>query len=243
MTDLPTGLHTYVVNLARRADRRVRMTTELPDELPVSFTSDWHGSFDGRTLTRGMVEDRGYRLFPWRVDSTNPWWSRPLKLGEIGCSLNHLACWHDAAAHGYDPVLILEDDACLVPDFVTRLGDGLAQLRHERDWDLIYLGRVPQEPDQGCWGQFAVPGYSHCTFGYLLTQHAVHTLLTAGFEQALMPVDEFLPALYTDHPRRDVQHRFPKKLTALAFEPPLVTQLPKDVAGSDTEDTAYIDDS
>jgi collagen beta-1,O-galactosyltransferase len=33
---------------------------------------------------------------------------------------------------------------------------------------------------------------------------------------------------------------YPKRLRAYALEPPLVTQLPKDEAGSDTEASAFV---
>ena len=36
-----------------------------------------------------------------------------------------------------------------------------------------------------------------------------------------------------------MRHRYPPCLRAYAFDPPLVTQLPKDLAGSDTEATQF----
>ncbi|MGP4050244.1 hypothetical protein [Streptomyces sp. 2A115] len=63
-------------------------------------------------------------------------------------------------------------------------------------------------------------------------------MLNARLDQAILPVDEFLPALYTEHPRPDVRARFPRRLTALAFDPPLVTDLPADGEDSDTRDSA-----
>lgn len=74
----------------------------------------------------------------------------------------------------------------------------------------------------------------------MLTQHAARLLLSAGLGDALIPVDEFLPAMYLDHPREDVRARFPARLGALAFDPPIVQQLPKEIAGSDTEDTDFV---
>lgn len=51
----------------------------------------------------------------------------------------------------------------------------------------------------------------------------------------------FLPAMYLDHPRADLRARYPRRLRALAFDPPLVTQLPKESAGSDTEASPFAD--
>lgn len=88
-----------------------------------------------------------------------------------------------------------------------------------------------------------VPGYSHCTFGYVLSLPGVQAVLAAGLDRALIPVDEFLPALYIPHPRPDVRALFPPRLRALAFDPGVVTQRRKDDAGSDTEDSDFVDPS
>lgn len=236
-------LRCYVVNLPRRSDRRAWMQRTLPADLAVTFTSDWTGLFDGQTLTLTDLDAAGYKLFPWQIESDNPWWSRPLKYGEISCTLAHLACWRDAADRGDEPyVLILEDDAVLTDGFVAALLDGLDRLEQAGvEFGLLYLGRFPLEPDHDAVPGFVVPGYSHCTFGYVLARKALDVLLGAELEHAIVPVDEFLPALYIDHPRSDLRARFPQQLTALAFEPPLVRQRPKDEAGSDTEDSEFVE--
>lgn len=203
----------------------------------MTFTSDWCGPFDGRDLTLPLIAREGYRLFPWRIDSSNPWWWRPLKYGEIGCTLSHLYCWQDIVRRELPIAAVLEDDVVLTDDFLECLVKGLAAALGR--FDLLYLGRFPQAPDRGHNGGFAVPGYSHCTHGYLLTLRAAR-LLTADLGDALIPVDESLPAMYIDHPRADVRTRFPARLRALAFNPPLVHQLPKLSAGSDTEDTEFV---
>jgi GR25 family glycosyltransferase involved in LPS biosynthesis len=232
----------YVVNLKRRRDRREWMEGIIPPELPVTFTSDWDESFDGQDLDLARLQAEGRGLFPWRIESDNPWWSRPLKLGEIGCTLAHLACWQHAAAAGEQPfVLVLEDDAALASGFLAALLAGLRRLAdHRCTFDLLYLGRYALEPDRPAVTGFVSPGYSHCTYGYLLTRAALEAVLATRLDQAIIPVDEFLPALYIEHPRADVRARFPRQLTALAFAPPLVRQLPKQQAGSDTEDSAFV---
>jgi GR25 family glycosyltransferase involved in LPS biosynthesis len=216
------------------------MTRRLPAELPITFTSDWDGPFDGHDLDCASLDAAGYRLFPWQIESDNPWWSRPLKYGEIGCTLAHVACWADAAVRSEPYVLVLEDDAVLADGFVPRLLETLDAIERARRFDLLYLGRFPLEPDTPALPGVVVPGYSHCTFAYLLTRRAVAFLLAARLDQAVVPVDEFLPAMYHPHPRHDLRRRFPPALDALALDPPLVAQLPKNVAGSDTEDSAFV---
>lgn len=161
-----------------------------------------------------------------------------MKYGEVGCTLSHLYCWQDIVRRAVPIAAVLEDDAVLTDDFPQCLLNGLAEVSGR--FDLLYLGRLPQEPDRGSDNGFAVLGYSHCTYGYLLTLHAARLLLAADLGGALIPVDEFLPAMYIDHPRADVRTRFPPRLRALAFDPPLVHQLPKLTAGSDTEDTEFV---
>ena len=89
-------LNTYVVNLKRRADRRARMERVLPAGWDVKFTSDWDGPMDGQAIDPDNLPDFG--LYPWEIKSDNPWWNRPLKLGEIGCAISHWMCWQHAAA-------------------------------------------------------------------------------------------------------------------------------------------------
>ncbi|RJQ77660.1 glycosyltransferase family 25 protein [Pseudonocardiaceae bacterium YIM PH 21723] len=230
-------LRTYVINLPRRPDRRAWISRTLPPELKVTFTSDWTGPYDGRDLTVEALHDAGYALFPWQIDSDNPWWNRPLKFGEIGCTLAHLACWQDAEVAGDERfIVVLEDDAVLPTNFDVEL---IAGLNRAPAFDLLYLGRVPLEPDLRQIDGFAVPGYSHCTYGYVVSRAGLRRLLRTGISQALVPVDEFLPAMYVHHPRPDLQAQFPQQLTALAFDPPLVKQRPKEEAGSDTEDSEF----
>jgi glycosyl transferase family 25 len=241
----PGDLAIYVVNLPRRGDRRARMRCLLGPDLLVTYTSDWMGPFDGQSLTAADLRESGHGLFPWEINSENPWWSRPLKTGEIGCTLAHWHCWLDAHSRQAPYALILEDDTVVEAGFLDELLRELERFEEERGelpapFDLLYLGRYQLEPDTPGPPGFVVPGYSHCTFAYLLTRAAVVHLLHTRLSESIIPVDEFLPAMYIDHPRLDVRTRFARRLQALAFEPALARQLPKDVAGSDTEDSPFV---
>jgi glycosyl transferase, family 25 len=233
-------MRAYVVNLKRRPDRRARMERILPAMWDVQFTSDWDGPMDGQAIDPDDLP--GFGLYPWELPGDNPWWSRPLKLGEIGCAVSHWMCWHKAARDGADPALILEDDVVLGEHFAARLASRLAQLSAiDPRWDLLYLGRWAQDGEDRAVAEGIVhPGYSYCTFGYLLSDPGLRAMLGCGFERALIPVDELIPALYMNHPRPDVRALYSPRLRAYALEPPLVTQLPKNEAGSDTEASAFV---
>jgi glycosyl transferase family 25 len=220
----------YVLNLARRADRRERIVRMLPPELPVIFTTDWAGPFDGQRLDRADLHKHGIGLFPWQIESDDPDWSRPLKLGEIGCALHHLASWRDAWQVGTEPyVVVFEDDAVLAPDFLDQLITGLRRLEDGPGFDLLYLGRIHYERDgeEPALPGFVRPGLSYGTHGYLLRRAALPVLLGAGLDRAVIPADEFLPCMYLDHPRVDLRAHFPKRLRALAFTPTIVGDPPR----------------
>jgi glycosyl transferase, family 25 len=228
----------FVVNLARRPDRRAWMERILPTAWDVEFTTDWPGPLDGADIEPDDL--RGLHLFPWQTESSNEWWNRPLKLGEIGCAVSHWLCWQRAVALHSTRALVLEDDVTLVPRIEHVLEARLAELAAlDPEWDLVYLGRWALEPrsDVPVAPGIVRPAYSYCTFGYMLSATGLAKVLDVQYERAIIPVDELLPALYMPHPRADVRRRYPPCLNAYAFDPPLVTQLPKEVAGSDTEAT------
>src|SRR5690606_13137027 len=113
---------TYVVNLPRRKDRRAWISARLPSAMTVTYTSDLDVVIDGRQLATSDLQALGIKLFDWQIDSDNPWWNRPLKYGEIGCTPAQLACCNHAETHSAAPYTpILEDDATLPPDFAPRL--------------------------------------------------------------------------------------------------------------------------
>jgi collagen beta-1,O-galactosyltransferase len=216
------------------------MEQVVPAAWNAEYTTNWSGPLDGQTIDPDDLP--GVELFPWQITSDNPWWNRPLKLGEIGCAVSHWMCWVKARQANADRILVLEDDVKIVDDCDYHLTIGLKTLtKLDPTWELVYLGRWLRGTDMPFADGFVRPGYSFCTFGYLLNADGLDKVLAAGFEQALIPVDEFLPALYMDHPRADVRERYHKCLNAYAFEPPLVTQLPKDEAGSDTEASEFLD--
>ena len=162
-------LKAYVVNLKRRADRRARMERVLPAAWDVQFTSDWDGPMDGQAIDPDDLP--GFGLYPWEIPSDNPWWCRPLKLGEIGCAISHWMCWQKAAKDGADPALILEDDAVLADHCAELLQARLARLSIvDPHWDLLYLGRwALDDEDRSVAEGIVQPGFSYCTFGYLLS--------------------------------------------------------------------------
>lgn len=240
-----------MINLKRRPDRLQAVKDSIPDEWvrEACFTTDWPGPVDGNTITGPAdLEKAGITLYPdWKLEgSANSFWNRPLKLGEIGCSFSHLSVWRRAKAlfeadPAIDHVVVLEDDVYVKDKRAApgRLRD-IVQSAHRVDpgWGLIYLGRVLQhgQVDRPLKGTGLVkPGFSYCTYGYILSRLGLDQVLDAHLEENLIPSDEFLAACYTMHPRRDISRLFPPVLHAYAASPDLVYQRTKRDGGSDTE--------
>lgn len=215
------------------------MERVLPAAWDVQFTSDWDGPVDGPSIDHAGLP--GFGLYRWELPGGDLRWSRPLKPGEVGCAISHWMCWQQAVADGAGSALILEDDAVLAGHFAPRLQSLLTRLwTTDPHWDLLYLGRrAAGDEDTPVTEGIVRPGYSHRASGYLLSASGLHKVLSAGFERALIPVGEFLPALSLDHPREDIRSLYPKRLSAYALKPALITQLPKGEGGSDTGASAF----
>lgn len=202
---------------------------------------------DGLEVSERSLQVHGISLFEgWRQpDSLVHYHARDLKPGEIGCAMSHWLLWRRIADDGLRAALILEDDVLLAPGFGASLGAKLEELAAAMpDWDLCYAGRrritvppfveppVPEEPEiaEG----LVAPGFSYCTHAYVISAAGARRLLDAGFERHLVPVDEFIPALYARHPRGDVRTCFGEgdRLHAAAIVPDIAFQ---DGQGSDTE--------
>jgi glycosyl transferase family 25 len=233
------NIKTFVINLKRRTDRKERIRAAIPHILDVEFTSDLGMDVDGRNLSKDVLDN--FSLFPWQINSDNFWWNRPLKKGEIGCSLTHLHCWNHIVETDIGISLILEDDIIFSEKFCTKLELILDKLRNRQlEWELLYLGREPLQNDELLFEDIVKPGYSFGTFAYMITYNGARKLLDAHFERSLIPADEFLSAMCVHHPRPDVSKRFKPNLNAYAVKPPLVSILPGDETDSDTENSDFI---
>jgi GR25 family glycosyltransferase involved in LPS biosynthesis len=92
------GLHVYVINLDRRADRLKRITKQLND-LGISF-------------------ERFKAIDQIDINSS----------GIVACAMSHKAVLQDAILNGYDKILVLEDDALFVDNFKEELNEAMSQV-------------------------------------------------------------------------------------------------------------------
>jgi collagen beta-1,O-galactosyltransferase len=226
----------FVVNLARRPDRRARMERIVPAAWAAEYTTDWTGPTDGAAMAPGDLD--GFGLFPWATQSDNEWWNRPLKLGELGCAVSRLALLAARGEAGCGADADLEDDVSFAAGVEVQVEERVAELETiDPAWDLVYLGRWALEGE----AETEVPRGDRAPGLQLL-----HVLLHVERGRAVQGARRGLRA--RPHPGRRAAARLvsgpstrrcpaPPSPAAvgLAFEPPLVVQLPEDVAGSDTD--------
>lgn len=155
------------------------------------------------------------------------------------------------AARGLAQVLVLEDDVRFERNFRGRLEQLMEEVATQKlQWDLIYLGRKQVSPEEevaveGLPG-LVVAGYSYWTLAYTLSLAGARKLLASQPLRRMVPVDEFLPIMFDQHPNEQYkEHFWPRDLRAFSTRPLLAS--PTHYAGdtgwlSDTETSSPWDD-
>ncbi|NWH34001.1 GT252 galactosyltransferase, partial [Chloropsis hardwickii] len=213
----------FMINLKRRKDRRDRMLRTLYEqEIAVKVVE----AVDGKALNTSQLKALSIEMLPGYRD---PYSSRPLTRGEIGCFLSHYYIWKEVVSRGLEKTLVIEDDVRFEHQFkrkLMRLMDDIEQA--QLDWELIYIGRKRmqvQEPER------AVPNvrnlveadYSYWTLGYAISLHGAQKLIGAEPFSKMLPVDEFLPIMYNKHPvTKYMEYYESRDLKAFSAEPLLV---------------------
>lgn len=230
----------FMINLERRAERRALMELSFKE---LGMEVKTYKAVDGRDLDINDLGKFGITLMPNYAD---PYHKRPMKTGEVGCFLSHYFIWKQAVERGVAKTLVLEDDIHFVPYFRHKLLLLLNDLEH-MDWDLVYLGRkILLDADEVSTSNHTVkPLYSYWTLGYLVSLQGARKLMAAEPLTKMLPVDEFLPIMFDQHPNDTWKAHFPhRNLNAFSAAPLLVH--PTHYTGqegyiSDTEDSHIVD--
>jgi GR25 family glycosyltransferase involved in LPS biosynthesis len=180
----------YVITMEGESARQVYMKSQL-DGLGVPFEF-WQANRGSRLERQGLIEDEVVTE-SFFLDEQH---GLSVKLAQAGCALSHRQLWQHYArgSSAADmPLLILEDDACLDPDFCTRLNRLLPEV--PVGTDILYLGYVAESKD----GEVVGPGlrracYPRATTGYLIWPHGADRLLSRLFPVS-MPIDEDMAKL------------------------------------------------
>lgn len=112
--------HIYYINLSRRPDRLAEIEVELSR---FNLGGTRISAVDGQTL--GAWNDAN--------GIQGKYWNK----GALACAMSHRNVLLDAKKHGYEKILVLEDDAVLTDNFLQVLQNGSKDLPD--DWHLLYL--------------------------------------------------------------------------------------------------------
>ena len=231
----------YMINLKRRTERRVKMEASMK-ELGIDFLH--LEAVDGKTLTDEVLVQKGITLMPEYAD---PYHKRVMTMGEIGCFLSHYTVWQKMVELNQEEVLVLEDDIRFEPYFKERAEQSMNEARAIGGWDLIYFGRKRlQENEEFLPGsqRFVKVSYTYWTLGYVITLEGAKKLLASEPLKRLLPVDEYLPIMFDEHPNDTWKHKYEtRNLDAWSVHPLLL--FPTHYTGedgyiSDTEDSRQI---
>ncbi|XP_052746766.1 glycosyltransferase 25 family member isoform X2 [Bicyclus anynana] len=229
----------FMINLERRTERRQLMELSF---LELGLDVELVKAVDARNLSDEILRKLDVRLMPEYED---PYHKRPIKAGEIGCFLSHYNIWKEIVRSGHELSMILEDDVRFVPYFRLRLRGVLRELSGH-GYDLLYLGRkiLADSGERPVTAHTTRPLYSYWTLGYLLTLRGARKLLGGNPLQNMLPVDEYLPIMFDQHPNDTWKSHFPRRdLRALSASPLLLhpthyTGMPGYL--SDTEDSPVV---
>ncbi|KAB0363531.1 hypothetical protein FD754_007687 [Muntiacus muntjak] len=235
----------FIISLARRPDRRERMLTSLWE---MEISGRVVDAVDGRMLNSSVMRTLGVDLLPGYQD---PYSGRTLTKGEVGCFLSHYSIWEEVVARGLTQVVVFEDDVRFESNFKGRLERLMEEVEAEKlPWDLIYLGRKQVNPEEEAVVEglpnLVVAGYSYWTLAYVLSLAGARKLLASQPLRRMLPVDEFLPIMFDQHPNEQYKaHFWPRDLQAFSARPLLAA--PTHYAGdaewlSDTETSSPWDD-
>ncbi|XP_026960472.1 inactive glycosyltransferase 25 family member 3 isoform X1 [Sagmatias obliquidens] len=235
----------FVISLARRPNRRERMLSSLWE---MEISGRLVDAVDGRTLNSSVMRSLGVDLLPGYQD---PYSGRTLTKGEVGCFLSHYSIWEEVVARGLAQVVVFEDDVRFESNFKMRLERLMKEVEAEKlPWDLIYLGRKQVNPEEEAAVEglphLVVAGYSYWTLAYVLSLAGARKLLASQPLHRMLPVDEFLPIMFDQHPNEQYKaHFWPRDLRAFSAWPLLAA--PTHYAGdaewlSDTETSSPWDD-
>mmetsp|Transcript_38179 Transcript_38179/g.109587 ORF Transcript_38179/g.109587 Transcript_38179/m.109587 type:complete len:441 (-) Transcript_38179:40-1362(-) len=243
------GENIFVISLMRRPTKLRRVLHKLHE---IGLTATIVDAIDGDGFTsQEEVASLGAKTLPGYVGHKN---TLPcLTTGQLGCFMSHFQIWQHMVDNNIESALILEDDFDLQEDFQRRLGDMLEEARGE-DWNLMYLGRSPTEPDKRMVSRhLREPGYTLWTVAYIFRLDAARALVEAQVQGRLAPLDHYfsigmgkgLAGHWNENAMEWAQH-IPQVLRGLAITPPLVMPYAGSMFLSDTamfrNGTKFLDD-
>lgn len=142
--------HAYCINLDRRPDRRIEVEIEFEKfGLDVEF---WRAT-DGK------------KEAPGDIDITRSEW---------GCADSHIRIWRDMIEHGYNVVLVFEDDVKILPKFNEKMEQVLKEAPPQ--WDFINLGSLDGRDRGAQVSSLLREGATYGTHCYLISNRGARKM-------------------------------------------------------------------
>ena len=216
-----TNVHIITIDQTEEYFKQALQTLKRLNSPPgtkVTFGGQ-NGAFISQTEKDQLTQYTGWNL----KNSGNTFWDRDMTIGEFGCVVSHMKTWGRCYHENVNPILILEQD--FVPLF--DLNWSIFNEIENYDWDVILLGRKPLAKDTEIGlNYFVKPGYSYQAHAYILSKSGLKKIKEniKTLMNSLIPTDEFLPALYSKHPRPDIDAMYPNKINALALRVDAIAQ-------------------
>ena len=244
------SINLYGIYLERREDRYKRLKERINNSnfksLNITLMNESAtGSFDASQIDKEDLSEYGVKPYKkWKIDADNHWWNKDITLGEVGCALGHIGMWEKAKERNDDISIFIEDDVKFTKNWQLKfrlLVDKLEKM--DKEWDMIYLGRAPvaynQEDVDTDVEEIVIPGFSYCLHGYAFSKRGLDKVLEKlpQLKSELFITDEYIPALYSRHPRDDINDKYGRDdFVCYAMKDEVIIQDDKDFAGSDTEE-------
>ncbi|KAJ3148291.1 hypothetical protein HDU89_004888 [Geranomyces variabilis] len=200
--------HIYVINLARRSDRRETMAARFHQlGMSVSFTPASEPGTSPAVADRlDLVHKKP--LWGWWVFGTH------LTKGEIALTVSQLRILRDIVDRGHEMALIMEDDVLIETDIDRIVRPFKAAL--PKDADLFYLGYCDNIPGERILevGDYSLAVATHpsCAHAYAVTRKGAERMLHMFSEPGRSYDDAIVSAVDMG------------TLKAYSVHPPLVNQ-------------------
>ena len=226
----------YITSLERRPEKKAPILDYLLRYKNVLDVNIKQWGPDSKDIDNKLLKDINIKPYSkWKLKgSSNQWWNRELKLGEIGCAISHLRMWEDAYKKEHDFSIFTEDDLKFEKDWLVTFKNTVDKLE---EWDLIYFGRAPPIGKDAPFNKELVkPSFSYCLHAYALSRSGLEKIMKLNYGNNIIPSDEFIPALYEQHPRKDISKLYKPidGFKAYAYKTNLINQ---DKTISDTEES------
>mmetsp|Transcript_21213 Transcript_21213/g.34994 ORF Transcript_21213/g.34994 Transcript_21213/m.34994 type:complete len:274 (+) Transcript_21213:78-899(+) len=212
------GLRAVVINLDNRPDRLSALQRSRAKNAPW-LKLQRLPAVDGRVtkiphqdVVKTWSTARLAQMFHWYRDK-----KIQMSPGERGCCASHLKAWRQCAKSG-KPLLVLEDDAVILPTFTSTLTQALKEL--PKDVGALWLTSKDRGTRKRVGKVLMQPHYLWTTVGYIIWPAAAKALIS--LLPMDMPVDNFMAWHVKEH-----------MVKALSVSPAVVRQAQTWNVGSD----------